>query len=511
MGYSSTYPAAGTKPLRTFHGGVHPDDQKQLSEQCAIEPVPVPERLYVPMQQHLGTPCEPAVPVGVRVRRGDVIGQASGFVSAPVHAPTSGTITGFVSHPVTHPSGLSMLCAVLESDGKDEWTEGLTGVEDPFAMEPALLRDRVRAAGIVGLGGATFPSFIKLSPPQGKPVERLIVNGVECEPYLTCDSRIMVERAADLVDGILLVLHILQSRHCTIGIEANKPEAIRVMQAAVARHEQIAVAILPVMYPQGSEKQLIEVLTGRQVPVGSLPIDVGVVVHNVATVVAVHEAIRIGHPMTSRVVTVSGRGIVRPANLEVRIGTPTRHLIEHCGGVKPGVARIISGGPMMGIALHSLEEPVVKGSSGILALLESDVPMRAEQACIRCGYCVGVCPEELVPCDLALWARHDDFDRMTEYDLFSCIECGSCSYVCPAHIPLVHYFRYGKMTIHAREREQQKLEHSRQRTQEKAARVAQEQAERERKKLEMKAKAAAGAAARKASATPAADTPEVAP
>ncbi|MBF0158587.1 MAG: electron transport complex subunit RsxC [Magnetococcales bacterium] len=493
--------------LRAFHGGVHPEERKNLSEQCAIETMPLPEQLYVPLHQHIGAPCEPCVSPGSHVDKGEVIGRAEGFVSAAVHAPTSGLLVDFVDRPAMHPSGLSMLCALIEPDGTDHWLETLQAIEDPFTMPPQQLRDRIRDAGVVGLGGATFPSFIKLSRPKGKAVELLIINGVECEPYLTCDARLMEECAADIVAGIAIMLHALWTKRCIIAIEENKPAAIRAMQQAIVGHADMEVRVLPVRYPQGAEKQLIEVLTSRQVPSGGLPVDVGVIVHNVGTAVAIRDAVLHGKPLISRIVTVTGEGVVRPANVRVLIGTPLRTLVDHCGGLKPGVKKLISGGPMMGVALQSLDVPVVKGTSGVLALMDDVVVQQQEQACIRCGHCVEACPMRLMPCDMAWLARHDQFDTLQRHDLFDCIECGSCSYVCPAHIPLVHYFRYGKLSIQAQGRERRKAELAKARTQAREDRLAREKAERERKKLEMKAKASSMAAARAAAAAAAADQP----
>ncbi|MBF0125405.1 MAG: electron transport complex subunit RsxC [Magnetococcales bacterium] len=307
--------------LRAFHGGVHPEEHKDLSQHCAIEAMPLPAQLYVPLHQHIGAPCEPCVSPGSYVHKGEVIGRAEGFVSASVHAPTSGRLVDFVEHPAMHPSGLPMLCALIEPDGEEKWVETLQPIDSPLSLPPQQLRDRIRDAGVVGLGGATFPSFIKLSRPKGKAVELLIINGIECEPYLTCDARLMEECSADIVAGIEVMLHALWTKRCIIAIEENKPAAIRAMQQAIVGRADIAVQVLPVRYPQGAEKQLIEVLTGQQVPSGGLPIDVGVIVHNVGTAVAIRDAVLYGKPLISRIVTVTGEGIVRPANVRVLIGT----------------------------------------------------------------------------------------------------------------------------------------------------------------------------------------------
>ncbi|MBF0133765.1 MAG: electron transport complex subunit RsxC [Magnetococcales bacterium] len=477
--------------LKKFHGGVHPTGHKELTERCAIEPMPMPERLIVPLHQHLGAPSVPVVQVGDKVFKGDLLGASGGFVSAAIHAPTSGTIQAIQEHPVGHPSGLTMLCVVIAPDGADQWNPGLKGTADPTTLDPSAIRDRIKGAGIVGLGGATFPSFIKLSPPRDKVVDLLLINAVECEPYLTCDARLMEERPQDVVAGIRIMLHALQTKQCVIGIEANKPKAIAAMEKAVAGQSDIRVVSLPVMYPQGSEKQLIEVVTGRQVPSKGLPVDVGVIVHNVATAVAIRDTIELGHPLVSRIVTVTGGGITRPANVEVLIGTLVDDVIRHCGGLKSHTKKVIMGGPMMGLALHQTDIPVVKGTSGILALTAEESSGKTEHPCIRCGSCVNACPIQLVPCTMAWFAKTDQIDQLPKVDLFDCIECGSCAYVCPANIPLVHYFRYGKLTLQAKDREDKKKALTKQRSQAREERLAREKEEKERKKEEMKAKMAA--------------------
>ena len=474
--------------LQSFHGGVHPAEHKALSEHCAIESLPMPKRLYVPLDQHIGKPCEPCVTAGDLVLKGQLIGKAQGFVSAPVHAPTSGTVLAVEEHAAAHPSGMSMLCVVIEPDGMDKWVDNLQGIEEPLKAEPDEIRKKIQDAGVVGLGGAAFPSFIKMSPPRGRVAELLLINGVECEPYLTCDARIMEERARYIIAGITIMMRALQVKECIIGIESNKPGAIRTMRNAAKKLVDVRVQSLPVMYPQGAEKQLIEVVTGRQVPSGGLPIDVGVIVHNVATAAAIRDAVKLGRPLIERVVTVTGKGIVKPANLECLIGTPVSDLVDYCGGLKAGVRKLVMGGPMMGTAMQHMDVPIVKGTSGILALSDGEVVHKPEQPCIRCGSCIQVCPISLIPCEMAWFSRSDQFEALSEIHLFDCIECGSCAYVCPSSLPLVQYFRYGKASIQADQHAQKQMEISKARTKAKEARVEREKAAKERKKAEMKAK-----------------------
>lgn len=498
------------KALRYFHGGVHPKEYKELSEHCSIAPLPMPKKLYVPVQQHIGAPTKPVVKAGDKVLKGQLIGAAQGFVSAPIHAPTSGTVTGVEEYSAPHPSGLTMPCIVIETDGKDEWDPNLKGLDDPLNAEPQAIRDKIKEGGIVGLGGATFPSFIKMSPPKGKTVDMLIINAVECEPYLTCDARVMEERTRDIIEGIEIMLRALGTDTCMIGIEVNKPRAIRAMQKAVESKKGMEVVPLRVMYPQGSEKQLIEVITGRQVPSGGLPLDVGVIVHNVITAVAMRDAVKFGRPLVDRIVTVTGLGIAKPANVEAPLGTPSQEIIDHCGGLVGDVQKVIMGGPMMGMAMRDLKAPIVKGSSGLLCLTRGEGHAAPEGPCIRCGACLEACPIELMPTEMAWHSRHEQLDMLPEYNLFDCIECGSCAYVCPSNIPLVQYFRFGKMSIAAAKRDKEKQARSKARTEAKEAREAKIKAEKERKKAEMKAKMAAkkaAAAAAKAAEEKAAGEP----
>ncbi|MBF0097701.1 MAG: electron transport complex subunit RsxC [Magnetococcales bacterium] len=468
-------------------GGLHPDYRKELTNQQAITQLPIPRFLHVPLHQNLGQPSSPCVQIGQLVLKGEVIGSSTDSFSAPVHAPTSGIVVAIEHQPVCHPSGMTMLCITIEADGRDQWLPTLQGVADPLHCAPDILRDKIRAAGIVGLGGAAFPSHMKLSPPSGAKIHLLLANGAECEPYLTCDDRLMQESAAEIVEGLQIMLHILQSNKCLIGIEDNKPDAIRAMEKATQSIPNMRVQSVPSRYPQGGEKQLIETMTGVQVPSGKLPLDVGIVVHNVATALAVREAVLFGRPLISRVVTVAGKGIANGVNAHCLIGTPVRALLDHVGGVKTSTKRLVMGGPMMGIQFSDLNVPVVKATSGILALTEAEIRDHEEKACIRCGRCVQACPMHLVPCEMAWSTKNEQFDKLSELSLFDCIECGSCSYICPSNIPLVQYFRYGKWQIRAENVVSQRLELDKVRINAKNERTERARIEKERQKEAMKA------------------------
>ncbi|MEO5345812.1 MAG: electron transport complex subunit RsxC [Magnetococcus sp. YQC-9] len=488
--------------LKKFHGGVHPSENKHLAKHCAIEEIPMPKRLFIPLHQHSGTACEPCVAQGDRVYKGQLIGRSVANVSAPVHAPTSGTIEAITEHVVCHYSCLPDLSVTLVPDGLDEWDPSLKGLDNPFEADSKSIRDKVRDAGVVGLGGAVYPTHIKLTPPRGKPVEVMLINGVECEPYITNDSRMMEERSIEIVEGAQLMMRAIQASSCLICIEANKPGAIKAMEKAIQGLPNFRVQVLPVMYPQGAKNQLIEAITHRQVPSGGRSTDTGATVQNVGTSIAVRDAVLFGRPLIRRIVTMSGRGIKRPANLNVPIGTTVQDLIDHCGGLKPGVKQMVMNGPMMGTALHDLESPVVKSTAAVLALTAEEIVDKPEQPCIHCGNCLQVCPVELTPCEIIWRAKNDLIDELPEVFVKDCIECGSCAYVCPSNIPLVHYIRYGKMAVSNKRREEEKVMLTRQRSQAKLARIEAEKAEKERKKEEMRL---AAEARKKAAAAKAAD------
>jgi len=494
--------------LFKLRGGVHPEARKDLSAEPPIRVLPMPEQLYVPLQQHIGAPARHLVSVGERVKKGQLLAAGQGMVSAPVHAPTSGRILVIDDFPAPHPSGLSMPTLTLEADGDDAWLE-VDVPADPFALAPETIAQRVGAAGIVGLGGAAFPAAVKLNLSRRSDVHTLIMNGGECEPYLTCDDRLMRERAREVVEGIRLIRHATGANKVLVGIEDNKPEAISAMTAA-ALGTEVNIVKVPAMYPMGSEKQMIHVLTGQEVPAGGRAADIGVLVHNVGTAYAVQQCLRLGRPLVSRIVTVSGGAILAPGNLEVPIGTLASTLVNACGGFSQEVARLVLGGPMMGSQLANLEVPIIKGSSGVLALTRKEVEAARPGPCIRCSSCVRACPMGLIPLEMAARIRAGDPAGAVDWGLKDCIACGSCSYICPSHIPLVHYFNHAKGDLAARERLKLKNEATKRLADERSQRMARIVREREEAARLRAAKKAAAEAAKKAAAAAAAEAAEAA-
>ena len=482
--------------LFNLRGGVHPEGHKALSALHVIRELPLPKHLYLSLQQHIGAPAAPVVQVGDRVLKGQVIATAQGNVSAAIHAPTSGTITALGDWVSPHPSGLTAPTMTLASDGKEQWIETPT-VADPFALAPADIAARVGAAGIVGLGGATFPAALKLNLSRNSGVQTLIMNGGECEPYLTCDNLIMRERADQIIEGIRLIALAVEAKTVLVGIEDNKPDAIAAMQQA-AKGTSVKVVSMPSMYPMGSEKQIIQVLTGNEIPAGGRPADIGVLVHNVATAYAVQQAIRFGRPLISRIMTVSGGALNQPCNVEALIGTPVQELIDFAGGYRLPATRLVLGGPMMGQQFTNTQVPVLKGTSGVLALTASEVGQADASPCIRCATCVRACPVGLLPLEMAAHIRVSDLTGAVELGLRDCIACGSCSYVCPAHIPLVHYFNYAKGDLAAQERSKLKQESTKKLAEARTERIA--RIERARAEAAAKRKAAREAKERAAAA-----------
>jgi len=434
--------------LKTFRGGIHPAEYKDLTQQAPIRVAKVPSRVIIPLQQHTGAPCEPLVAKGDKARAGQKIGDTKAFVSAPVHASISGTVSNIAKHP--HPLGQESLAIFIDSDGEDSWMEGIGSRREYSAFSPQELRDIIREAGIVGMGGAAFPTHVKLTPPSEKKIDLVLLNGAECEPYLTSDHRIMVERPAEVAEGLRLIMKILGVPRAIVGIERNKPDAIAALQREFSTEPSIEVVEMKVKYPQGSEKQLIKVLAHREVPSGGLPFDIGVVVQNVGTALAIYEAIALDKPLVERVITLTGDAIAHPANLLVRIGTPLKDLLDECGGIVGELGKVVVGGPMMGLAQYSLSIPVVKGTSGVLILSEDQAEIVEEGPCIRCGRCLAVCPMRLSPSLMADAVKAKDIASAEACHLLDCMECGSCAFVCPAKRHMVQWIKYGKNEIAAK-------------------------------------------------------------
>ena len=429
--------------LKTFPGGLHPADNKKWTAAKPVEAVPLPQELIIPLSQHIGAPAEACVEVGTLVKKGQVIGKAKGFVSVPVHASTSGEVVAV--EPRLHPSGRSLPSVVIKPDGEDVWLENLPKA-DPATLDADQIKDRLRDAGIVGMGGATFPAHVKLSPPEEKPIDTLIINGVECEPYLTADHRLMLEEPEKVLQGVDILRRVLDVTNIYIGIEANKPDAIALMSEKCAG-SGVEVVPLEVKYPQGAEKQLILAITGREVPSGGLPMEVGVVVQNVGTTAAAADAVINGYPLIERNCTVTGTGINEQKNLRIKIGTPLQHLVDFCGGLNGDPAKLIMGGPMMGMTQLSLDVPATIVTSGLLIFRAGDIHVAESGPCIRCARCVRACPAKLLPTTIAAYTRLDMFEEAEEYNAMDCIECGCCSYSCPSLIPLVQSLRHAKAAI----------------------------------------------------------------
>ena len=440
--------------LKTFLGndwGVHPADHKRPAADQPVRRLPMAPRLHLLLSQHVGAPARPVVLVGQKVKKGELIAAANGNISSPVHAPTSGVISAIGDITAPHASGLPAPAIMLDADGDDCWFEGDVPA-DPYALSPAVIAERVAAAGVVGLGGATFPSSVKLNLGRRSGIDTLIINGSECEPYLSCDDRLMRDRAREIVSGIRLMLVATGAREAKVGIEDNKPEAIAAMREASAACGELRIVPVPARYPMGSDRQLIVELTGREVPSDARAADVGVIVHNVGTAQAVHAAVALGRPLVSRLMTLNGKAAAMPGNYEVPLGTLVSDLIAFTGGLRSPVAKTIMGGPMMGTILPGHRVPVVKGTSGILLLDIAEAAATEPEPCIRCGSCVKACPMGLLPLEMSARIRNDDMDGAADLGLSDCIACGCCAYVCPSHIPLVQYFYHAKGDLAARQR-----------------------------------------------------------
>ncbi len=429
-------------------GGVHPSDNKQWSKGSAIEVMELPDVVNIPLSQHIGAPATAIVKKGDKVVVGQKIAEATGFMSANIHAPISGTVTAVDLQPNGQGIRQMMITIKREDDVWDEAIDRTDTLVTECNLEPKAIIEKIKDAGIVGMGGATFPTHVKLSIPDGKKAEILIINGVECEPYLTSDYRTMLERGEQLIVGTRILMRTIGVTNAVIGIEANKPDAVKHLQAIVGAATDIKVQMLKTQYPQGGEKQLIAAVTSRQVPAPpALPIDVGAVVCNASTAVAVYEAVQKNKPLIERVVTVTGAAVPNPKNLLTRFGTPVEALIAKCGGLAEGDVKVINGGPMMGRALSNIAMPVMKGCSGITIMVGSATVRGVESACIKCAKCVEACPMGLEPYLLSKQARKKAWDAMEANDITSCIECGCCQFTCPANIPLLDYVRLGKQTV----------------------------------------------------------------
>lgn len=434
---------------KTFPHGIHPPEYKSPTEAKVIEVMPPPEKVSIPLLQHFGSPAKPLVKKGEEVLLGQKIGESTALFSANIHASVSGKVLSVDG--VQHPLGRPVPAVTVANDGEDRPVPEIQGSADPFSLEPETICQVVREAGIVGLGGAAFPTAVKITPPKDKPIDSVIINGCECEPVLTADYRIMLEYTKDILKGAELVRKAVGAERTIIGIEDNKMDAMRAF-LEVIDNDSAEIVLLKTKYPQGAEKNLIYALLGREVPRGGLPFDVGVVVQNVGTTKAIWDAASSGKPLYERVLTVAGEGVREPKNLMVRIGTPFQNVLDFCGGIDDNTNVLIMGGPMMGLSQWSLDVPVVKGTSGILAWTAAVPPM--EYSCIRCSRCVDHCPMQLVPTQLMKYVKYEFLSGAEDWGILDCVECGSCQYICPAAIPLVHWIRLGKNQVMELKRKQ---------------------------------------------------------
>ncbi len=429
----------------TFKGGLHPNDHKSETANCAIVRLTPPQTMIYPMQQHIGAPCTPTVNVGDRVYMGQKIGDSDAFVSAPIHSSVSGTVTHI--EPRLHPNGRMVMSVVVENDFKDEYYPDVYEREDTDTLTREEKLAIIREAGIVGLGGATFPTHIKLNPPPDKKIDTLIINGSECEPYLTSDYRLMLETPALIFKGAEMIKNILDVSRCVIGIENNKPEAISAMQNLAPSYPDTEIAVLKTKYPQGSEKHLIKAVTNREVPSGKLPADVGVVVNNIDSCIAVYNALFRRKPVISRIVTVSGSAVRKPSNFRVRTGTPLEFVLMAANCDFEKAKKVIMGGPMMGTALYDLSVPAIKGTSAILAFTEEELDTNKTVNCVKCGKCIAACPMKLMPALLNSYIKINDFEKLQKLNIMDCIECGICSYTCPSRQPITQNIKTAKIKL----------------------------------------------------------------
>lgn len=429
---------------RWFGGGVVPDEKKKNTEHKLIEALPPPERIILPMSMHIGAPCEPVVSPGNMVAVGQIVADSDAPVSAPIHATVSGMVEGVELYP--HPNGKKELAIIINNDGKDRLDPSVRPHGSMESLSSDQLLSIIRNAGIVGLGGAAFPTHFKIQSAQGR-CDTVIINGCECEPYITSDHRLMLEAPEEVIGGLRIIMKLLSPKRAVIAVESNKKDAHEALRRTLPGKTDIELKMLRTRYPQGSEKQLIRSITGREVPAGKLPADVGCAVFNVDTAAAVHRAVTTGLPLIRRIVTVSGGAVSNPKNLSVRIGTPIGEIFAATGGFREAPSKILTGGPMMGGAQYDLSVPLIKGCGSLLAFSAADMPPAGSEICIRCGKCVAVCPMRLLPNYLYLYERKDRLDQLKKLHLQDCIECGSCSYICPGRLYLVHSFRTGKQKL----------------------------------------------------------------
>lgn len=478
-------------PLYDFDGGIHPAQNKSQSTSRAIAISSLPSQLILPIAQHIGAPSKSCVSVGEAVLKGQLIARAKGFVSSNLHAPTSGIITAIEERDIPHQSGMTGTCIVLIPDGKEQWIshQGLINYQQVDREE---IIERIQQAGIVGLGGAGFPSHVKNSIPANK-IDTLIINAAECEPYITSDDALMRERSIEILSGIEVIKYLLKPTRCLIGIEDNKPAAIAALQAQIEQQNlDTQVVVIPTKYPSGGEKQLIQILTGQEVPVRGLPADIGVVCHNVGTAYSIHDAIINGRPLISRITTITGEACAQPQNYEALIGTPVEHLLAQAQINPSAVQRLIMGGPMMGFTLPSTQLPIIKTSNCIIATANDELTSAAaEQACIRCGMCTLACPVQLLPQQLYWFAKSSNLEQAQRHNIADCIECGACAYVCPSNIPLVQYYRFAKGEIKQAAADKLKSERAKGRFE---GRLARQELEANEKEAKRQARAAAAAA-----------------
>ncbi len=436
---------------KTFPGGVHPPEEKELTERLPFETMPSPSVIILPLSQHIGKASTPRVKKGEDIQAGALVAEAEGFVSAPVHSPVAGKVKSISRE--ANSGGFPKDAVVIIPDGQSEVLR--FPPLDPSTVTSDDIRKRVAEAGIVGQGGAAFPTSVKLAPPKDKTIEAVIINGCECEPYLTRDYRFMVEQPDALISGLKLIMKALSVAKGYIGIEDNKPEAIRILTEKTTSESGVEVVSLKTKYPQGAEKMLIKAVNGREVPPGKLPLDVGVVIQNIGTAIAIHDAVVNGLPQTTAALTVSGKGIRNPKNLIVHVGTPINEVLEFCGGVTEDAAKVVVGGPMMGVAQYDLTAPIMKATSGIVVLTKNEMKAQEETPCLRCGKCIDACPLHLVPTKLARYSQLGRMEDAEALGITVCMECGTCAFTCPANIPLVQWLRLGKQEVMKMQRERQ--------------------------------------------------------